>query len=140
MASICISHRIHFRARVAALSEKGSIQHGYIKWGTHAWVFSQTLAIEKSKNEIKQSNRRRLEDSSSSSSSSILLTGEVPSVGRDLYTDSILSVYYWQAIDDFTFLLYNHPPTLHNTTARMISQLQKSNRTHMIIFIFYTKK
>ena len=37
-------------------------------------------------------------------------------------------------------LRHNHPPTLHNTTARMISQLQKSNLIHMLIFLFYTKK
>ena len=35
---------------------------------------------------------------------------------------------------------YNHPPTLHNITTRMISQLQKSNRIHMINFVFYSKK
>ena len=34
----------------------------------------------------------------------------------------------------------NHPPTLHNTTTRMISQLQKSNRTRMINSFLYSKK
>ena len=34
----------------------------------------------------------------------------------------------------------NHPPTLHNTTTRKTTQLQKSNRTRMINSLFYLKK
>ena len=34
----------------------------------------------------------------------------------------------------------NHPPTLHNTTTRKSSQLQKSNRIQMINTLFYSKK
>ena len=36
-------------------------------------------------------------------------------------------------------LLYNHPPIFHNTTTRMISQLQKSNGMHRINFFFIRK-
>ena len=40
--------------------KRGStIQYGYRKWGTHARVFSQTLALGNSENEIRQRNRRR---------------------------------------------------------------------------------
>ena len=34
----------------------------------------------------------------------------------------------------------NHPPTVHNTTTRKRSQMQKSNRTQMINSLFYSKK
>ena len=47
--------------------------------------------------------------------------------------------YHQDTISVGTTLLYNHPPTLHNTTARMISQLQKSNRIHKINFFFIRK-
>ena len=33
--------------------KEGTIQYGYRKWGTHARVFSQTLAHGNSKNEIR---------------------------------------------------------------------------------------
>ena len=36
-----------------------SPRYGYRKWGTHARVFSQTLAHGNSKNEIRQRNRQR---------------------------------------------------------------------------------
>ena len=39
--------------------EEGTIQYGYRKWGTHARMFSQTLAHGNSKNQIRQRNRRR---------------------------------------------------------------------------------
>ena len=39
--------------------KEGTIQYGYRTWGTHARVFSQTLAHGNSKNEIRQRNRRR---------------------------------------------------------------------------------
>ena len=55
-----LSHRILLCAGVVALSEKAStIQYGYRKWGTHARVFSQTLAHGNSKNEIRQRKRGR---------------------------------------------------------------------------------
>ena len=38
---------------------EGTIQYGYMTWGTHAPVFFQTLAHVNSKNEIRQRNRRR---------------------------------------------------------------------------------
>ena len=38
------------------------IQYGYMKWGTHARVFSQALAHGKSKNERKTDSRRRQEE------------------------------------------------------------------------------
>ena len=64
-----------------------------------------------------------------------------PTLGpRALPTQTQSNPYHQDTISVGNTLLYKHPPTLHNTTARMISQLQKSNRIHMIIFFFYTKK
>ena len=43
------------KARTISTGEKeGTIQHGWIKWGTHARVFSETLAHGNIKNEIRQ--------------------------------------------------------------------------------------
>ena len=39
--------------------KEGTIQYGNRTWGTHARVFSQTLAHGNSKNEIRQRDRRR---------------------------------------------------------------------------------
>ena len=64
-----------------------------------------------------------------------------PTLGpRALPTQTQSNPYHQDIISVGSTLLYNRPPTLHNTTARMISQLQKSNRIHMIIFVFHTKK
>ena len=63
-----------------------------------------------------------------------------PTLGtRALPTQTQSNPYHQDTISVGNTLLYNHPPTLHNTTTRMISHLQKSNRTH-IILLFYTKK
>ena len=48
--------------------------------------------------------------------------------------------YHQDTISVGITLLYNNLNTIHNTTTRIISQLQKSYRMHMIIFLFYTKK
>ena len=45
-----------------AKKEIGTIRYGYRTWGTHARWFSQTLTHGKSKNEIRQSNRRRSQE------------------------------------------------------------------------------
>ena len=46
--------------RLFRLAKKeGTIQYGHRTWGTHARVFSQTLAHGNSKNEIRQWDRRR---------------------------------------------------------------------------------
>ena len=64
-----------------------------------------------------------------------------PTLGpRALPAQTQSNPYHQDTISVGNTLLHNHPPTLHNTTARMISQLQKSNLIHMIIFLFYTKK
>ena len=59
---------------------------------------------------------------------------------RALITQTQSNPYHQDTISVGSTLLYNHHPTFQNTTARMISQLQKSNRIHMIIFLFYAKK
>ena len=48
--------------------------------------------------------------------------------------------YHQDTISVGSTLLYNYPPTLHNTTARMISQLQKLNQIDKINFLTYSKK
>ena len=56
---ICLT-ALRFQLFIAFIErKKGAIQYGYRKWGTHARVFSQTLAHENSKNEIRKRNRRR---------------------------------------------------------------------------------
>ena len=59
-----------------------------------------------------------------------------PTLGhRALLTQTQCNPYHHQdTISVDSTLLYNHPPTLHNTTSRIISQLQKLIRIHMIIF------
>ena len=53
------------KARLFRLAEKAStIQCGYKKWGTRARVFSQTLANENNKNQIRKINGRRYEERS----------------------------------------------------------------------------
>ena len=49
------THRPFRSCRFA--TKKGTIQYGYIKWRTHARVFSQTLAHGTAKNEIIERNR-----------------------------------------------------------------------------------
>ena len=44
---------------LASRKEEGTIQYGYKTWGTHARVFSQTLAHGNSTNEIRQRDRIR---------------------------------------------------------------------------------
>ena len=48
--------------------------------------------------------------------------------------------YHQDTISVGSTLLYYHPSTLQNTTSRIISQLQKSNRIQKINFLFYSKK